>query len=36
MRQFHSYAPVNCKQYFCVKRRELIEHCLNYLISDTE
>ncbi len=36
MRRFHSYGPVDCERHFCVKRRELVEECLGYLVGDPD
>ena len=36
MKRFHSYGPVDCEQHFCVKRRELVEECLDYIVGDPD
>jgi len=33
MRRFHSYGPVDGKHHFCVKREELVSHCLAQLVG---
>jgi len=34
MRRFHSYGPVDCERHFCVKRGDLLQKCLDYLVDD--
>ncbi len=36
MRRFHSYGPVDCKEHFCVERKELIEKCITQLIGNPD
>jgi len=34
MRRFHSYGPVDCKEHFCVERRELVERGISQLMGN--
>ena len=36
MRRFHSYGPVDCEEHFCVKREELVNHCIEQLVGNPE
>lgn len=36
MRQFHAHGPVDAEQHFCVKRKELVDQCVQQLIGYTE
>ena len=36
MRQFFSYGPVDVERHFTVPRRELVSHCLDFLVGEPD